>query len=379
MFIDQIINSIENINDRSPGMLIFFVTSRCNARCPHCFNWKNINKKSRDLTLKEIEKLSLSMPRFKILLFSGGEPFLRTDLFEIVKLFYQNSGVREFIFPTNGSLSQKINKDVFKMLNFMPDAQININFSIDGTGDYHDAKRSIPGCFSLIENSIKNLRLLRHKFKDKLIIKTNTVIMPDNLAQIPKLITYFENKHSDLDDNLFEIIRGSPKDDCLKTEISKKDLLNIYNLVQEHRLRKLISEKKSNLEIIFRLANLILIQDTQLHAYFKKGWGTPCLAGQTIGVIDHNGFLRHCELREPVVNLHSYNMNFLKGWNSAGSIEERRKINKEKCWTNCTHICYLTDSLFRHKRTLLLKVPLSLIKSAFKTFSFMNNVKSLEF
>ena len=53
-----------------------FVTSACNAKCRHCFY--PINQRQNELTLAEIERFLDSMPPIRLLLFSGGEPFLRT-------------------------------------------------------------------------------------------------------------------------------------------------------------------------------------------------------------------------------------------------------------------------------------------------------------
>src|SRR5512135_1713176 len=70
--------------------IIFFVTSACNLRCSHCFYWQNLNRQE-DLRLEEIEKISLNLPSFSRLLISGGEPFLRKELPDIIRLFYKNN------------------------------------------------------------------------------------------------------------------------------------------------------------------------------------------------------------------------------------------------------------------------------------------------
>ena len=44
-------------------LVIFFVTSACNAKCRTCFYWEELNQRG-DLTWNEIESLSRTMPRF---------------------------------------------------------------------------------------------------------------------------------------------------------------------------------------------------------------------------------------------------------------------------------------------------------------------------
>ncbi|PYV25546.1 MAG: hypothetical protein DMG24_09035, partial [Acidobacteria bacterium] len=67
-------------------VVIFFVTSVCNAKCRTCFYREELNRRG-DLTLEEIGKLSRTMPRFTDLWLSGGEPMLRPGLTDIVHLF----------------------------------------------------------------------------------------------------------------------------------------------------------------------------------------------------------------------------------------------------------------------------------------------------
>jgi Fe-coproporphyrin III synthase len=58
--------------------LIFFVTSTCNSKCRTCFYWKELNAHD-DLTFAEIERVSETMPPFREIWLSGGEPTLREE------------------------------------------------------------------------------------------------------------------------------------------------------------------------------------------------------------------------------------------------------------------------------------------------------------
>lgn len=362
--LNRIKNLVKNVNNRSLGMVIFFVTSRCNARCAHCFNWMNINKSKEDLTLKEIEQLTKTMPAFEMVLFSGGEPFLRDELGEIIGLFYKNAGIINFSIPTNGSLPEKITKITNEVLIKYPEVKLSVNFSLDGLQPYHDATRGLSGCFSKLEESIDSLRSLRKKYRSRLAIKTNTVIMPKSEKRLKEFISFLEKKFPDLDDHLFELIRGNPRDSHLKQKMTKEELVEIFDNINKHKAKMLLGQKKSMVEIWLKLANLILIQTVQLDGSLGKGWGMSCLAGQTIVVIDHNGCLRHCELRDSVTKLRDNKMNFMKTWNNKESEEERMEINKAKCWNNCTHICFVADSIYKHPKTYFIKVPKAIFKSA---------------
>src|SRR5919202_7014856 len=89
--------------ERRLGTVIFFVTSRCNAKCETCFYHEELNRPG-DMTFDEIARVSATMPAITDLWLSGGEPTLRHDASEIIRLFVENNGVRRVVVPTNGLL-----------------------------------------------------------------------------------------------------------------------------------------------------------------------------------------------------------------------------------------------------------------------------------
>jgi len=68
-------------------LLIFFPTGRCNSRCISCDWWKH--SCADDLTLDEIRGFADSLPALgtRVVVFSGGEPLLRPEVFEAAQLF----------------------------------------------------------------------------------------------------------------------------------------------------------------------------------------------------------------------------------------------------------------------------------------------------
>src|SRR5271169_6402319 len=106
--------------------VIFFVTSVCNARCRTCFYWEELNQRG-DLTFAEIEKLARTMPPFTDLWLSGGEPLLRRELPEIVRLFAETNGVRWINLPTNGLLPARTAEWTARILGENPGLELDVN------------------------------------------------------------------------------------------------------------------------------------------------------------------------------------------------------------------------------------------------------------
>src|SRR5690349_1630871 len=68
-------------------LVVFFPTSRCNSRCVSCDWWKASG--AGDLTLDEIARVAEALPALgtRLVLFSGGEPLLRPEVFDAAALF----------------------------------------------------------------------------------------------------------------------------------------------------------------------------------------------------------------------------------------------------------------------------------------------------
>ena len=73
-----------------PINLTFSVTNVCQSRCKTCNIWEiyrnQPEKRHEELTLEEIEKIFQSMGHIYVFNISGGEPFLRSDIKEIIAI-----------------------------------------------------------------------------------------------------------------------------------------------------------------------------------------------------------------------------------------------------------------------------------------------------
>src|SRR5260370_33270434 len=146
-------------HERLLGTVILFVTSRCNSSCPTCFYHAELNRPG-DMTFEQIEKVSRTMPPITDLWLSGGEPTLRHDASEIIRLFVRNNGVRRLIIPTNGLVKSRVYEIVEQALGAHPGLDLYLNIALDGYGETHDRIRGVPGHWQTTLDSITTLYAL---------------------------------------------------------------------------------------------------------------------------------------------------------------------------------------------------------------------------
>jgi MoaA/NifB/PqqE/SkfB family radical SAM enzyme len=103
------------------------------------------------------------MGHFTYLLIGGGEPFLRDDLAEIVRIFYRNNRVLNVAISTNGSLPQVAVKTVREILKGLAN-NLTVNVSFDAIADAHDEIRQSPGIFNKAVETYVRLKELKSEY-----------------------------------------------------------------------------------------------------------------------------------------------------------------------------------------------------------------------
>ena len=131
----------------------------CNSRCSTCRIWK---KKANNLSPEEYRKIFRSVGRSPYwITFSGGEPFLRRDIVEVISSIYKISRPRIINIPTNGLLVSTIVEKVEAIALACPKSQIIINVSIDGIEAQHDEIRNVPGNYKKAISTFHKLKALK--------------------------------------------------------------------------------------------------------------------------------------------------------------------------------------------------------------------------
>ena len=153
--------------------VVVWNTSRtCNLKCVHCYTDSEAKKYEGELSTQEGKMLIDDLAKFQIpaLLFSGGEPLMRKDLFGLVE-HAVSLGIRPTL-STNGTL---ITRDVAQRIKDLGFTYVGI--SLDGIGEINDAFRGHKGAFAKSMEGFRNCRaveqrvglrltLTRHNYRD---------------------------------------------------------------------------------------------------------------------------------------------------------------------------------------------------------------------
>jgi len=166
-----------------PFNVVVSVTYRCNSRCRTCNIWQR--PPVAELSLAEWERVFAGLGQAPYYLtFSGGEPFLRPDLADIVAAGYRLCRPAVITIPTNGWFTDSVLAQTIAILEATPQAQVGINLSLDGVGPKHDEIRGRAGSWERAMQTYQALRELRHP---NLMLSIHTVVSRFNVADLPAI------------------------------------------------------------------------------------------------------------------------------------------------------------------------------------------------
>ena len=100
-----------------------------------CNTWQHPSKKEEEFSPDLVDKLPSNLSFINI---TGGEPFLRKDLDDLVISAYQHCRPGVITIPTNGMLGDRVVDMTTRICRECPESSIGINLSLDGIGDEHN-------------------------------------------------------------------------------------------------------------------------------------------------------------------------------------------------------------------------------------------------
>ncbi|MDR2699401.1 MAG: radical SAM protein [Nitrososphaerota archaeon] len=315
-----------------PKFLTFFVTNQCNAKCGHCFNWKN--QSIDELSLEEIKKIDFSI--FTSVSLTGGEPTLRVDLAEICNHVAKN----KIYLNTNGLMPQRIKEVIEKVGSDL----VSVTVSLDGIKDLHDQIRGV-NCF---DAAVKTINLCQDASVDVTVL---TTISRFNTTNISSFMNYLktEGLFTQRGDVVFNIARGvkhvfnfdtsigfyhNPRDDTAVLTLSELQI--VYSQIKPYMTNQN--------RVVWEYSIKMLSEHKKL---------VTCYAGNMDIVLHANGDVTACEYSKPFANIKDYNFNILTLWNSKNADTTRNKLSS--CY--CIHPCNLNTAIPRTLTGLLKLAP----------------------
>lgn len=139
-----------------PSYVTYIVTWICNAKCVFCDSWKKPSPE--DLTLEEADRIFAQLKPVDAVRFSGGEPWVRQDLADLVNIVDRRIKPEVIHITTNGYLTGRILDGIRKLDH---PGKVHIKVSIDGMEETHDRVRASPGGWKKAMATVKELAGLR--------------------------------------------------------------------------------------------------------------------------------------------------------------------------------------------------------------------------
>lgn len=143
-----------------PSFVTYITTWRCNGRCIFCDIWKKEPEREAELTPGEVGTIFRQFAPVDVLRITGGEPFLRKDLAEVINSADEACSPAMVHLTSNGLLTKRI-LDILEAVRH-PE-KIHIKISIDSIGAKHDEVRGVPGIYEKAMDTIRGLVSLRKR------------------------------------------------------------------------------------------------------------------------------------------------------------------------------------------------------------------------
>ena len=330
------------LNMKRPSFVILFVTSKCNARCSFCFYADNINRRRTEdeLTAGEYDAISKSAGSIPYLLISGGEPVLRDDLEDIIGCFIENASSKFVTVPSNGLSPEKTFTLFDNLTSRYPGTHFRAAFSLDYPDSRHDRTRGVEGCtLSLLEAS-RRIGELREK-RSNLSMDLVTVFIDQSEGDL-KALREFAAENIRPNNHELHILRSD-------TPGGAPASVDIHRFLGELVIfgEKARSRETRALSPLFRGINNTFLG--AMKRLCKGEWIGPCRAGTKFTVINEQGKVRLCEIRDDILGDLRKNGYDLKGiLRSESSLEAISEMNRDKC--TCTWECAMSTNVIYNPR-----------------------------
>ena len=350
-----------------PINLTFSVTNVCQSRCKTCSIWelyqKQPDKRNEELTLDEIEKIFQSMGHIYVFNISGGEPFLRPDITEIIAAACKHLTPGIIHIPTNAIAKNRIETKTREILAVLkkncPQTQLTIKPSLDHIGPKHDDIRGVAGNFEKVMAVYHRLKEFQSDHPD-LHVELGTVISRWNVGDVEEIAQYVAKLGVDSYRN--EI--AEQRSEMFNTQNDITPDAEQYDkavgfFVQQVRHNMMSRKPFQRITNAFRL----VYYDLAIRILKENRQVIPCYAGISNAHMTPYGDIWACctlGYDKPMGNLRNYDFDFKALWDSPEAKKIRNYIRAGHC--NCPMANQTYSNILMHPPSLL-QVVREIIKS----------------
>lgn len=162
-------------------IVVWNSTRKCNLKCVHCYSQSCNEDYEGELSNQEARAMIRDLAAFKapVLLFSGGEPLMREDMFELGE-YARELGMRPVI-STNGTMITKSAAERIKATGFG-----YVGISLDGVGETNDKFRGMKGAFDAAIKGYENCLSVGQK------VGLRLTMTKDNVKDLPAIFDLIE-------------------------------------------------------------------------------------------------------------------------------------------------------------------------------------------
>lgn len=294
-----------------PQQITFDVTDRCQLRCVTCSKWKTVPSDviSKELTTDDWKKVLSDLRSWLGVgfwfCFSGGEPFLRQDIFELAN--YAHSLGIKVASMTNAFSIQNLYEKIIDS----PIKSLNLSLNAINSPAIHDISRGREGSYEKTIDAIMTLKKLRDEKGKSMGINIATIVFPENVEEVIPLVEFVtKNKINGI---MFQLI--DDKESFHSYHYQKGCNTMGYIMPEELRaqyqnMSKRMIEVVNTLIEMKRAGHSIYNSYEQLEA-MKVFFNNPddilkeikCDVGSTNFAIDPYGDVRLCFNMQPVGNI----------------------------------------------------------------------------
>ena len=287
----EIPSHLLQFSTNSRPIVVWNMNNRCNLNCKHCYVEAEDEKKEGELNTQEAKRFIQDLGKLKIpvLLFSGGEPLLREDVYELAT-WADKEGIRP-ILSTNGTLiSQKVAKRL-KTSGFK-----YIGISLDGLEEVHDDFRNRVGAFQ------QALAGLQNAMEAGLRSGVRFTINEKNKDELPQVLDLVKERKIPRF-CMYHLVYSGRGKELVSLDTSKVDKEKTIEFIIERTLK--LCKEGTELEIL-TVDNPV--DGIMIYRYIQKRYPEKadevyqllrraggCSAGEKIANVDSQGEVHPCQ------------------------------------------------------------------------------------